>query len=338
MAHMMDSTHGYAYEVVAGKVYPPFAEESVIMEMRQDFKLRDTDIVIATYPKCGTTWMQQIVLTLLFKGDKSKVIEPMLQAPWLEWMTCFHRKGGGPDVNGESRSVQQLLDWDGSTARGPGPGRRVFKTHAPVDVVPWSGGPDGLGKAKTIVVVRNPKDACVSMFHHSKDGAVFKYSGDFQHFASSLFLKGKVEHDCFWRWHAGWWKAAQSNPAILWVSFEELKQDPVSMVRKIAAFLDVPASDDIVKQVVGASAFEAMQASFKDINKERQSQGKAAKNNHIRRGAVGAWREYLHGDLLSEFDEAHASKCKELELSFPFDFGEDDAENIEPVTKKPKPM
>jgi len=33
-----------------------------------DFKFRDGDIVIATYAKSGTTWVQQIVSQLVFNG------------------------------------------------------------------------------------------------------------------------------------------------------------------------------------------------------------------------------------------------------------------------------
>ena len=34
-----------------------------------DFQFRDDDIVIATYAKSGTTWVQQIVSQLLFYGE-----------------------------------------------------------------------------------------------------------------------------------------------------------------------------------------------------------------------------------------------------------------------------
>ena len=34
-----------------------------------DFNFRDDDIVISTYAKSGTTWVQQIVAQLLFNGD-----------------------------------------------------------------------------------------------------------------------------------------------------------------------------------------------------------------------------------------------------------------------------
>lgn len=34
-----------------------------------NFQFRDDDIIIATYAKSGTTWMQQIVAQLLFSGE-----------------------------------------------------------------------------------------------------------------------------------------------------------------------------------------------------------------------------------------------------------------------------
>lgn len=65
------------------------------------------------------------------------------------------------------------------------PGRRCLKTHAPHHLVPWKGGVTaaGIGGGRRVIVVtRNPNDACVSMFHHSRDVESFAYTGDFQHF------------------------------------------------------------------------------------------------------------------------------------------------------------
>jgi len=324
---------GYRHVLVRGVVYPPFANHAAIDGLRAGFKLRDTDIVIATYPKCGTTWMQQIVLSLLFGGDRSKVPEPMVQAPWLECAVSAHANGKTMP-NAEPRSRDQLLAWDGATAGAPAPSRRVFKTHAPVEILPWSGGLDLPGDAKVIVVVRNPKDACVSMYHHSRDVPAFEYTGDFEHFVPSLFLRGKVESGCFWRWHAGWWKACEDNRKTLWISYEDLKLDPVAGVRRIAAFLGVPAPDEVVRLVVGASSFDAMKASFEETASRKAAAGKPVKRNHIRRGEMGTWREMLRGPLLEAFDRAHEERTAELGLSYSFDFGS--ALDSEPASKQPR--
>ena len=47
-----------------------------------DFEFRDDDIIIATYAKSGTTWMQQIVAQLLFNGDED--IEVAEMSPWVD--------------------------------------------------------------------------------------------------------------------------------------------------------------------------------------------------------------------------------------------------------------
>ncbi len=47
-----------------------------------DFRFRDDDIIIATYAKSGTTWMQQIVAQLLFNGKEGLEVAEM--SPWMD--------------------------------------------------------------------------------------------------------------------------------------------------------------------------------------------------------------------------------------------------------------
>ena len=47
-----------------------------------EFRFRGDDIIIATYGKSGTTWMQQIVSQLLFDGAPGLPVAEM--SPWLD--------------------------------------------------------------------------------------------------------------------------------------------------------------------------------------------------------------------------------------------------------------
>ena len=65
-----------------------------------DFIFRDDDIVIATYAKSGTTWLQQIVSQLIFKGQEGLPVADM--SPWLDLAGTSERdqiaRGGEADA------------------------------------------------------------------------------------------------------------------------------------------------------------------------------------------------------------------------------------------------
>ena len=49
-----------------------------------DFTFRDDDIIIATYGKSGTTWMQQIISQMLFAGDTD--VDTQAMSPWVDYV------------------------------------------------------------------------------------------------------------------------------------------------------------------------------------------------------------------------------------------------------------
>src|SRR5262252_2127143 len=48
-----------------------------------DYKFREGDIVISTYAKSGTTWMQQIISQMLFNGDTE--LDTQAMSPWVDF-------------------------------------------------------------------------------------------------------------------------------------------------------------------------------------------------------------------------------------------------------------
>ena len=102
------------------------------------FPFRDGDVVVSTRSKSGTTWVQQICLLLLH--GTPELSAPLADlSPWVDWLTI-------PEDDLFARLEAQ-------------PGRRVVKTHTPLDGVVLD------RRATYVVVTRDPLDMAVSLYH-----------------------------------------------------------------------------------------------------------------------------------------------------------------------------
>eukprot|EP00754_Rhynchopus_humris_P007446 Rhum_TRINITY_DN13455_c1_g2::Rhum_TRINITY_DN13455_c1_g2_i1::g.60545::m.60545/K01015/SULT2B1; alcohol sulfotransferase len=286
--HFAVDEFGYVPVRISGVNHPGFAKSGPVNALRVENELRASDIVIMTYPKCGTTWMQQIVFGILANGDTSQLGDDVMDlSPWPEKAASMGQTLGEPVVGD----------------------RRVLKTHAPATHVPWKASHG----AKQIIVGRNPFDACVSMWHHSRDVEFFKYSGDFDHFCKSIFLTGVAEHGDFWEWYGGHWAAYQAKQAAgnndtLWITFEDMKADPCASVKRVCEFLGVEPTDELLRKVVGASAFDAMKARIEASNKAKAEKGQWYKKNHMRQGRAGAWKKIFTVEQYETLLAAHKER------------------------------
>ena len=110
---------------------------SAVMDSHRwdDFEPRSDDIIIGTYPKCGTTWTQRIVDLLVFQSPEPRPATEI--SPWLD-STMF-----------------ETIETDRTTLAAQRH-RRFIKTHLPFDSVPiWDG-------VKYIHVARDGRDSCMS--------------------------------------------------------------------------------------------------------------------------------------------------------------------------------
>ncbi|NXA42097.1 ST3A1 sulfotransferase, partial [Eudromia elegans] len=130
----------------------------------ETFEIRDRDIFIATFPKSGTVWTQNILSLILHEGHRNGTedTENVERIPWLEY-------------NMKNADYAAL------------PSPRVFATHLPYYLTPR----DLRNKrARVIYVTRNPKDVLVSYFHFSKIMTTIEEVSDFNVFIER-FLAGK---------------------------------------------------------------------------------------------------------------------------------------------------
>ena len=114
-----------------------------------DFLFRDGDIVIASYAKSGTTWLQQIIAQLLFDGEEDLEVAEM--SPWM-------------DLRIPPKEIK-LLVVEKQTHR------RFVKTHLPTDALVFS------KKAKYIYIGRDGRDILWSLYNHHTAANEIWYAG-----------------------------------------------------------------------------------------------------------------------------------------------------------------
>ena len=124
-----------------------------------------------TYQRSGTTWTQQIVRSILAKGDEDLRIDQAV--PWLE----------------AANSKTFPYDINFSTIKRP----RAIKSHMPYKCMPCGQPKDTPGNY--IYVARNPKDTAVSLYHFFMS---FKATeGINWPIFASMFLSGHVTYGSY---------------------------------------------------------------------------------------------------------------------------------------------
>eukprot|EP01033_Poteriospumella_lacustris_P014597 gene14597-10437_t len=300
--------------LVHGVPYPKFCTEERWTSLDQQITYRDSDILIVSYPKCGTTWAEQVVLLLLAGGDTTQMDpkhkncydprSPSSAAGGKLWIEAAVEQA--PQVEalvGKEAAPVSLAAFD---TQMPAP--RVLKTHAPPSLLVGAHR-RGLAalprRLKVLVITRNPLDACVSCYYHPTNSPA-KRGWPFAAWAETWF-SGAVPHGNYFDWLAAWHAEAQRYPdQALWLPYEALHQDAPGQVEKVARFVlntppstaSAPASAPsggggstatatttvdpaLIQRVVQASSFDQM--------KEQAQAAGGDHLGHLRRGTVGDW-------------------------------------------------
>ncbi|XP_030836981.1 sulfotransferase 1C2-like [Strongylocentrotus purpuratus] len=283
------------------------------IEQTKNFKLRSDDVFIITYPKTGTTWAQQIMMLVQVEADLSffegKHISKLV--PFLEY----------PDLpdSGVYKTVAEINTaptWVEAADAMPTDTPRILKTHV---VQRWL--PEGLKEdpqAKVVYVARNPKDTAVSYYHFCLLVTDLPNYTSWDEFFEE-FIADRVPGGSWFDHTLSWWKL-RNHSNVLFLTYEDMKQDSRKAVVRIAEFMGKSLSDDIIDRIVDASSFKFMKKN-KSTNPDAAYENEMDNKNNksfMRKGVVGDWKNHFSEDQNRRFDELYQEKMagSGLELRF----------------------
>jgi Sulfotransferase domain len=264
----------------------------------RDYVAGRQDVFVMTYAKSGTNWMMQIAHQLIHHGKgEYDHIHDLVPWPDTQAMPGFMKQYAIP--------LSEATGWQ--TAPEP---RRVIKTHYNWDRLPYS------DEARYITVIRDPKDIFVSNYVFVRD-SVYGPAMPSVDTWFNLYLSNDFMFGGSWAINtAGYW-AERHRPNVLIVSFKSMKGDLRGTVLKVADFLDVRVSDDVIEDVCRRSSFEHMKGidhKFR-IGKIIPWRQEGAM---IRKGVEGGSSELLTPERQRQMDAHFVAELKQLGSDFPY--------------------
>lgn len=262
------------------------------------YRPRDGDIVIATYPKSGTTWMQQIVGSLLAGSPEPRPVMDI--CPWID------RRFPHP-LDAVMAQIEAQRD------------RRFLKSHLPADGLPL------YDQVHYIHVARDGRDAALSFHSHAR--------GFTQQMLAALDRSGledpalgraypDIPADpavCFHRWlsegpipgqesgltmmswfdcEASWW-AERERPNVLLVHYADLQRDLAGEMRRIAIALGIAVHEELWPALVEQAGFAAMRKNGSELMGTVAGIFDRGAERFFHRGGSGHWRGVFREDDLA---------------------------------------
>jgi aryl sulfotransferase len=269
------------------------------------FTPRQDDIVISTSYKSGTTWMQNIVLRLVFRTAPRPAVSAV--SPWLD------RRN--PDI------ADVIARLEGQTHR------RMIKSHLPLDALPW------YPELRYIVVVRDARDVFMSFWNHYSQmtDALVAWINDPARLVGAPMPRCPDDIHDLWRlwitrgwfpwesegWpHSGnlshtasWWRFRHLEN-ILFVHFADLLAALPDEIGRVAAHLGIAVTPEEIAEIAREVEFEAIKrdaAAAAPMPVEAVSfTWKDGLDTFFHKGTNGRWRGVLTPEELDQYEAAKA--------------------------------
>jgi aryl sulfotransferase len=269
------------------------------------FRPRDSDIIVSTSYKSGTTWMQQIVHLLIFK-DTPNALPVGLVSPWV-------------DARFQGPLEEVLAGLEAQTHR------RFIKSHLPLDGLPY------YPNVEYVVVARDARDVFMSLWNHYRNYTddIMSRLNDRTGWSGESLPDPPVESEIRETWRAwmtrGWFEWESEgwpfwgnlhHTATFWphrnldnirlFHYSDMLADLSGEIRRLADYLAIDIDDGELDRITEAATFDQMKKAYEPMDARMRSAFKGGADAFLFKGTNGRWREVLEPEDLVLYDEAKA--------------------------------
>ncbi|KNA08352.1 hypothetical protein SOVF_163370 [Spinacia oleracea] len=287
---------------------------SNILTFQTHFLAQDTDLIVASFPKTGTTWLKSLLFSIT-----NRFVNPPNKTPLLtnnpHELVCDLETAiyGGNTGNSKLPHPNQLNEL---------PSPRLFSSHLPYSSLPES---VKVSSCKILYICRNPLDTLVSHWLFFPK-LIKKITGDENFQPSNIedffedFCQGEVIYGPFFEHVVGYWKQSLEQPnKVLFFKYEDLKENPSAHVKKLAEFVGMPFStqeenEGVIEEIIDLCSINTLKDL--EVNKSGSLSHFFENKTFFRDGEVGGWTRYLTDSMAEKMNELIEQKLGGSGLSF----------------------
>ncbi|XP_019167730.1 PREDICTED: cytosolic sulfotransferase 17-like [Ipomoea nil] len=259
-----------------------------VQRVLAEFNPHPNDVILASFPKTGTTWLKSLLYSIIYPSCLDSLIKhnPHDLVPFLE-MRVFN-EGSPPYI-----------------MPPPNAKTNIFSTHIPYQLLGKTFESSG---CRVVYVARNPKDTLNSLWHYVNKSKVAEEGAWGLEEAVEKFCQGIVPFGSYYDHVLGYKLASLKNPnKVFFITYEELKNDTKTHVKRLAEFLGCPFAEEDnnkVEEIVRSCSFEVL--SNHEVNKSKDSRTvwtmAIATNALFRKAIVGDHKKYLNDESIKRID------------------------------------
>ncbi|GFP81451.1 cytosolic sulfotransferase 5 [Phtheirospermum japonicum] len=265
---------------------------SILSTLKQ-FKPENNDLLLASFPKSGTTWLKALAVSI---AGRNTIAD-----------------GQSPLLNSNPHKLVPFLEYDDPDHLKHLPSPRIISTHISYKTLPESIREES--ECEIIYICRNLLDTFVSYRHFSLDNKLGQGYDDAGppplglDEALDIFCQGIYMSGTIWDHVLGYWKAHLEDPQrVLFLKYEDLQEDTSFYVKKIAAFMGYPFSEEedkqgVIEEIVRLCSINNLK--ILEVNKKGKFRSIVKTSSLFRKGEVGDWRNYLSADMARSLGTDH---------------------------------
>lgn len=246
--------------------------------------LLKTDVFLVGHPKSGNTWLAYMLAVFVNEDRAGRI-------------NIGNIGEFAPTVHGRDWDIGSWMD----LARP-----RIFRSEAAIFPGRYP---------RTVYIVRDPRAVLVSYYHHCVHDTG-RAQWRMTDFVDEMLAEGRIAglEPSLIRWdrQVEEWLARSKRQPVALVRYEDLKNDPATVLRGLIEFMGLRVDEELLHHVIFRGDFKSMRKEERLYGAESFPGEKGSNGFFVRKGEVDGWKSELPAESRARIEAVFSGTMQKL--------------------------